>query len=411
MRPRAIFHGWVVLGVAVVVIATGVGTLFSLGVFLDPIQASTGWSRTGISSLALINWLGMGVGSLLWGTLSDRVGSRRVVLAGGLLLGLGLVLSSQASTLWQLRVTFGGLVGLAVGAFYTPLTATATRWFTARRGLAVGTVSGGMGLGILVVGPLARVLIDALGWRTAMLVLGDLAWLVIVPAALLLRERPGDIGAVALGGAAAPGPQAFTPGQVVRSPQFWAIALTHFACCAAHSGPIFHMVSHAIDQGLARMAAATVLGLSGLSSIVGRVGGGLVADRVGARLTLLAGLALQAGAILGYLLVDQTRGFVGLALVFGLAYGGVMPLFALVTREYFGDRVMGTAFGAVFLLSSAGMGLGSLAGGLIHDRLGSYAWLFIASGLIGGMAAILALTFRPPRRAAPPPVGVAGLAR
>src|SRR5436190_2057330 len=295
----------------------------------------------------------------------------------------------------QFSLSFGFLVGFAAGAFYAPLTATTTRWFTARRGLAVALVSAGIGLGILIVAPLARALTSAWDWRVAMLVLGDLAWLVIVPVALLLREPA--TGAVASDDAEPGAQRDYTTREVLAAPQFWAIALTHFACCAAHSGPIFHMVTHATDQGVAAMAAATVFGVSGLASIVGRIGGGLLADRFGAKPTLIAGLAVQAAMIFGYLFARDLGSFVALALVFGTAYGGVMPLYALVTREYFGEKVMGSAYGAVFLISTLGMGLGSFAGGVIYDRLGSYVWLFLASFAIGTMAVVLAFTFRRPR--------------
>lgn len=404
MRRERLSYGWVVLGAAALITCVGMGALFSLGVFLKPIEQTTGWSRTGISTIALLNWIFMGVGSFLWGSLSDRFGTRVVVLAGGGLLGLGLVLSSQVGALWQLHLTFGGLVGLAVGAFYAPLTSTATKWFTANRGLAVALVSAGIGLGVLLVSPLARWLTTLFDWRTAMLILGDLAWLAVIPAALLIREGPGD-GAVA-GGAPRPRGE-FSAAQVWRAPQFWVIALTHFACCAAHSGPIFHMVTHAIDQGVRPMTAATVLSASGLSSIFGRVGAGMLADRIGAKPTLVGGLALQAGVILLYLVAGDARTFYLLGLAFGTFYGGVMPLYALVTREYFGEKVMGSAYGGVFLVSTLGMGLGSFAGGLIYDRLGGYAWLFLASAAIGGLAALLAVTFRPPRTL-PAPVPVAG---
>jgi MFS family permease len=183
---------------------------------------------------------------------------------------------------------------------------------------------------------------------------------------------------------------------VLKAPQCWAIALTRFACCAAHSGPIFHMVTHATDQGVPAMAAATALGVSGLSSIAGRIGGGLIADRLGVKRTLIGGLVLQATIIAAYLLAREAWTFYALAVVFGTAYGGVMPLYALVTREYFGEKVMGTAYGAVFLISSLGMGLGSLAGGVIYDRLGAYAWLFLGSALVAVMAVVLAFTFRRP---------------
>src|SRR3989454_90756 len=402
---RRVFYGWIVVAASATIVCVALGSLFSLGVFLGPIERTMGWSRGAISTVALLNWVAMGLGSFFWGALSDRIGGRGVALGGGFLLGLGLVLASQAQALWHFYVAFGFLVGFAAGAFYAPVTATTTRWFTARRGLAVALVSAGIGLGILIVAPLARALTSAWDWRVAMLVLGDLAWLVIVPVALLLREPA--TGAVASDDAEPGAQRDYTTREVLAAPQFWAIALTHFACCAAHSGPIFHMVTHATDQGVATMAAATVFGVSGLSSIVGRIGGGLLADRFGAKPTLIAGLAVQAAMIFGYLFARDLGSFVALALVFGTAYGGVMPLYALVTREYFGEKVMGSAYGAVFLISTLGMGLGSFAGGVIYDRLGSYVWLFLASFAIGAMAVVLAFTFRPPALPRPDPVAPA----
>ena len=390
MEHRSVSYGWVVVAAAATIICVGIGALFSLGVFLVPIERSMGWSRGAISTVALLNWIAMGFGSFCWGALSDRIGGRGVALAGGFLLGLGLVLASQAQTLWQFYLTFGFLVGFSVGAFYAPLTSSATKWFTARRGLAVALVSSGIGVGILVISPLARALTSAWDWRVAMLVIGDIAWLVIIPTALLIRDDPPAAAAVA-----APD-RDYSSAQVLTAPQFWAIALTHFACCAAHSGPIFHMVTHATDQGVPAMAAATALGVSGLSSIAGRIGGGLIADRLGVKRTLIGGLVLQAVIIAAYLLARETWSFYALAVVFGTAYGGVMPLYALVTRDYFGEKVMGTAYGAVFLISSLGMGLGSLAGGVIYDRVGAYAWLYLGSALLAFMAVVLAFTFRRP---------------
>jgi MFS family permease len=395
-QPR-LFHGWVVVGVSALITCVGMGALFSLGVFLKPIEESMRWSRTGISTIALLNWIFMGAGSLLWGTLSDRYGTRLVALIGGGLLGLGLLLSSQAAALWQLNLTFGVMVGLAVGAFYAPLTATATRWFTANRGLAVALVSAGIGVGVLVISPLVRWIISLSDWRTAMIVLGDLAWLVIIPLALLVREPSVAFSETARCGSPVDTRRDFSPAEVARSPQFWAIALTHFGCCAAHSGPIFHMVTHAIDQGVAGMTAATVLSVSGLASVGGRIATGLLADRFGSKRTLIAGLGLQAVMVFLYLFARDAGTFYGLALLFGITYGGVMPLFALLTREYFGEKVMGMAYGGVFLVSTLGMGLGSFAGGWLYDNLGSYAWMFITSAILGALAGLLALTFRVPR--------------
>src|SRR5262249_33669833 len=138
-----LFYGWIVVGVGIVVSCIGMGTMLSLGVFLQPISEATGWSRTGISTAALLNWLSMGIGSFVWGALSDRFGTRGVVVCGGVLLGAGAVTASRAASLGQFQIFFGVLVGLAAGSFYTPLTATTTRWFTKNRSLAVALVSAG----------------------------------------------------------------------------------------------------------------------------------------------------------------------------------------------------------------------------------------------------------------------------
>jgi predicted MFS family arabinose efflux permease len=388
--------GWTIVAASIVIVGFGVGALFSLAVFLKPMQDSMAWSRAAISAVALWMWVTYGIGSLMWGVLADRWGARRVVLAGGFLLGLGLVASSQISSLWQLYATFGGVVGVAAGAFYAPLTTTATRWFSTNRGLAVAIVSAGTGLGTFVVSPLTRWLISSYDWRLAMLILGDLVWLVIIPLGLLIKDAPREAG-----GAADPNvPLA----EVWRSPQFWLIALTHFTCCIAHSGPIFHMVTHAIDQGVPSMAAATVLGVSGLASLIGRVISGVAADRWGSKPTLIAMLGLQAPAIFLYLFTSSAAGFYALALLFGASYGGVMPMYALLTREYFGARAMGTAYGAIFMLQAIGMGLGAYGGGWFHDHLGTYAWLFGSATAAAALAILFALPLRAsPRLPAPAP--------
>jgi MFS family permease len=391
-----VFYGWVIVGVGIVVTCIGLGAMLSLSVFLQPMAMAMGWSRAGISMAALLNFLCMGVGSFVWGALSDRFGTRAVVLWGGALLGLGLVTASQAATLGQFQVLFGVIVGFAAGSLYTPMTAATVRWFTRHRSLAVALVSAGLSLGSATAAPLARWLITSYDWRFAMLVLGDLAWLVIIPSALLVRNPPAlPAGAAAAATAGADGRE-LTVAQALRTPQFAAIALTFFACCAAHSGPIFHMVTHAIDHGVTAMAAATVLSAAGVASLGGKILCGLVADRVGAKRVLVGGLALQAVAVSLYLFTRDTASFYALALVFGFAYGGVMPLYAILVREYFGERIMGTIFGAVAFTSTIGMALGPWAGGWLYDTFGSYFWLYIGSAGIGLGAVAIAFAFRPP---------------
>jgi MFS family permease len=412
--PRPL-QAWIVLGAAFVVIMLSIGTLFTLGVFLKPIEESLRWSRSSIGAVGLLNWIVMGLGGVVAGYAADRYGTRSVVLVGGAVLGLGLVLSGQVRQVWQFYVTFGVLVGAGVSAFYVPLTVLAIRWFDDRRGLAAAIVSAGNGVGILLLSPLSRWLIDRFEWRTALVVLGDVAWLVVIPCAILLAPPPGRRARGTIASIATPPGSAAPPARtaaaldapagagsrasiatLLGSWPIWAIALTHFACCAAHSGPLFHLVSHAIDRGVNGMVAATILGASGLSSVAGRIGTGLAADRLGVKRTLIAMLALQAALIPLYLLAAGPGLLWGLSLAFGVAYGGVMPLYAVLTREYFGEAAMGIAYGWVFFISCIGMGLGSFAGGAIYDLLGTYRGLFVGSAAIGAMGVVLAVTLRPP---------------
>ena len=387
-------YRWVIVAVGALMTCVGIGSMFSLAVFLQPISEATGWTRAGVSSAMTLDFLTMGVAAFGWGALSDRFGTRIVVLTGALLLGLGLVLASRATHLIEFQVVYGVLIGLAAGSFYAPMIAAAASWFEDHRSLAVSLVSAGMGVAPMTVSPFARWLITTYDWRTAQLTIGIAAWSLLVPASLLVR-RPPAVTAGAASRAGAANEPGMTVSEALRSPQFIVLALTFFACCAAHSGPIFHTVSYAISCGLPVMAAVTIYSVEGLSGLGGRLLLGILADRLGAKPVLVAGLMVQALAAGTYFFVSRLGAFYSVAVVFGLAYGGVMPLYAVLAREYFGPRIMGTVFGAAAMVSSLGMALGPLVGGWIFDTFAGYGWLYIGSFGIGMGAAAIAFAFPP----------------
>jgi MFS family permease len=387
-------YRWVIVAIGALMTCVAIGAMFSLAVFLDPLATDTGWSRAGISSAMTLNFIIMGLGAFGWGWISDRYGTRIVVLIGAVLLGLALVLASQAQSLLVFQLTYGIIVGLSASAFFAPMIAAVTGWFETNRSLAVSLVSAGMGVAPLTISPFARWLITAYDWRIAMFVIGVGAWALLVPAAFFVRQAPS---AAPVGSApqAAPGPPKGALARALRTPQFLVLGLTFFACCAAHSGPIFHMVSYAIICGVTPMAAVSIYSVEGLAGLGGRVLFGVAADRLGVKPVLVAGLLIQAIAIGAYLAVTQLGEFYALAVIFGAAYGGVMPLYATLAREYFGKEIMGSVFGAVTMLSSLGMAIGPLAGGWIFDIYGGYAWMFIGSLAVGLGAAAIALAFPP----------------
>jgi MFS family permease len=391
-------YGWVIVATGALMTCVAMGTMFSLAVFLDPLSTATGWSRAGVSSAMTLNFLTMGIGGFAWGAASDRFGTRIVVLTGALVLGLGLTLASRATSLPAFQLTYGILVGLSASAFFAPMIAATTGWFEQNRSLAVSLVSAGMGVAPMTISPFARWLISTYDWRTAMLVIGITAWTVLIPAALLIRRPP----AAKLGAGPARDGAGLSVAQALRSPQFIVLALTFGLCCAAHSGPIFHMVSYAITCGIAPMAAVSIYSVEGLSGLGGRLLLGVLADRLGVKPVLIAGLLVQALAIGTYLFVNRLGQFYTLAVVFGTAYGGVMPLYATLAREYFGQRIMGTVFGAATMVSAIGMAFGPLAGGFVFDTFNNYGWLYVGSAAVALGAMAIALAFPPlPSRSRP----------
>jgi MFS family permease len=393
-------YGWVMVALGALMTCIAVGAMFSLAVFLRPITESTGWSTTAVSGAMTLNFLAMGAAGFGWGALSDRIGPRPVVLAGAILLGLGLFLASQAQTALQFQLSFGLLVGIAVGSFFSPMIAAVMGWIVERRGLAVALVSVGVGVAPVTMSPLAAWLITQMDWRSAQVVIAVLVWATLVPAALFVRRPPVAPVVVAE-------KSPLKLGEAFLSAPFIVLALTFFACCAAHAGPIFHTVTYAMTCGIAPLAAVTVYSVEGLAGLGGRLALGVAADRLGVNRVLIAGLVIQALAAFAFISASRLGEFYAVAAVFGFAYGGVMPLYAVLAREYFGQRILGAVFGAAAMVSSLGMAIGPAIGGWVFDTFGQYTWMYIYSGVIGLGAVAIAFTFPPFPKASRAPAPVA----
>eukprot|EP00913_Durusdinium_trenchii_P027016 g25351.t1 len=331
-------YRWIIVFAGGLMGCVAAGVMFSLAVFLGPIAEATGWSHASISSAMTLNFIVMGVGSFLWGALSDRYGTRIVVLIGAVLAGFALVMASRVQSLAAFQLAYGCLVGLSASAFMAPMISLTLRWFDTQRSLAVSLVSAGMGMAPMTVSPLARWLITETGdWRSAMMVIGIGAWAILLPCVLLVRDPPAQATGEDVG---RPAEAAVPLRAIFRSPQFLALAFTFFACCAAHSGPIFHMVSYAMYCGVTPMAAVSIYSVEGAAGLGGRIVYGLLADRIGVKPVLIGGLLIQAAVIAAYVAVTDLAHFYLLAVIFGGTYGGVMPLYAVLARDYFGARIV-----------------------------------------------------------------------
>jgi MFS family permease len=391
-------YGWVIVAAGAVITCVAAGSMFALPVYLQPISDDTGWSRAGISMAMTVGFIVMGIGGFFWGTLSDRIGARPVVLIASVMLGLGLAIASRAPNLLVFQIAYGGLVGGAGGAFFAPLMATTIGWFDKHRSLAVSLVSIGGGVAPMVVTPFASVLISMYGWRPAMLMIAAGATLIIIPITFLIRRAPAALAAAGPSDQQVemPSRAKSSVGAVMRKPQFIVLAAVFFLCCAAHSGPIFHTVSYAMLCGASALAAASIYSVEGVAGLFGRVIFGVLADRLGVKRVIIGGLLLQAAGIYTYIYVGELTQFYMLAAVLGLAYGGVMPLYAVLARDYFPAHVMGTVLGGITMTSAIGMAFGPVGGGFIFDTFGDYHWLYVSSAGIGIAAALVALTFPKP---------------
>jgi len=390
-------YRWVIVAAGGLLGCVAMGARFSLPIFLRPIAEETGWSTTGVSGGMTVGFLAMALASFAWGGVSDRIGPRAVVMIGSVALAASLALASRATSLLAFQLIFGVAVGGSTAAIFAPMMACVTGWFDTNRSLAVSLVSAGMGMAPMTMAPLAAWLVTHYDWRTAMLIVAGIAAALMIPASLLVRRPPALAG-----GEAAPdddGVRDIPLAEALRSPRFIVLVLTNFFCCATHSGPIFHTVNYAVSCGIPLIAAVSIYSVEGLAGLGGRVAFGIAGDRLGARRVLVFGLLVQAVAALGYLAAGSLGPFYAVAALFGFIYAGVMPLYAVIIRENFPLRMMGTVIGATAMAGGLGMATGPVVGGMIYDGYSSYDWLFVISFGLGIGAFLIALTFRPVARA------------
>ena len=341
-----------------------------------------------------IGFLAMAVGSIFWGTVTDRFGPQLVVLAGSGLLAASLALASYSHSLIEFQLVFGLLVGFAASAIFAPMMATVTGWFDTQRSLAVSLVSAGMGMAPMTMSPIAAWLVSHHDWRTALLIIAVIVAALMIPTSFSVR-RPPALERVSSSATNAHSTSEMSVREAVTSPQFLILLLTNFSCCATHSGPIFHTVSYAISCGIAAITAVSIYSVEGLAGLAGRLGFGLLGDRLGAKRVLVAGLLVQAFGALGYFFARSLSEFYAIATLFGFIYAGVMPLYAVIARENFPLHMMGTIIGGSAMAGSLGMATGPLLGGWIFDTTGNYGWLYIASFGMGIGAALIAWAFKP----------------
>ena len=396
-------YRWVIVAAGGLLGCVAIGGMFSLPVFLQPIARDTGWSVTGISSAMTIGFLAMACTSMIWGTLSDRLGPLPVVLTGSVVLAASLGLASLATSLVAFQFVFGLMVGGSIAAIFAPMMACVTGWFDTHRSLAVSLVSAGMGMAPMTMAPLAAWLVANHDWRTSMQIVALVVAVIMIPVSLLVRRAPAlverGVRAVRRAGASRDVAGAGASLAAIHHPAADEFFLLRHAFGADHPHrELRHQLRHPVDRGGHDLQR-----------------GGPGRDRRPYRLRPARrplrrqagagfGLLAQAFGALGYVFVRDLAAFYTVAALFGFIYAGTMPLYAVLVRENFPLRMMGTVIGGTAMAGSLGMATGPLAGGLIYDTFASYAWLYIGSWVMGIGAFLIMMTFRPVPAARTAPV-------
>ncbi|HUR93544.1 MAG TPA: MFS transporter, partial [Gemmatimonadales bacterium] len=302
---RRLHYAWVVLGVTFLALLAGAGIRATPSVLIIPLEAEFGWTRSTISLAISLNIFLYGLMGPFAGGLMQRLGIRRTTMGALTLLAMGVGLATQVTRPWQLVLVWGVVVGAGSGMVALVLGATVVnRWFSTRRGLAMGLLTASTATGQLVFLPLLATIIERHGWRAAAIVMAGAATLAIPIVALLLRERPADLGLPPLGGTAlVPAGKATTnPARVAvgalregaRSRDFWLLTATFFICGASTNGLVgTHLIPACIDYGIPEVTAAGLLALMGLCDLVGTTASGWLSDRYSNRTLLFTYYGLR----------------------------------------------------------------------------------------------------------------------
>jgi MFS family permease len=389
-----IFHGWFVVAGAFAVTFVGFGCAYTFSAFVESLQHDFGASRGSVSlvfSLAGFLYFGLGIVS---GPLADRVGSRRLAVAGMILTGLGLAAASVARSLPEVYAAYGLGVGLGVGCAYVPAIGAVQRWFVRRRGFASGLAVSGIGVGTLAMPPLASLLIDMLGWRGAYLALGALAAILGGAMALLIENDPRDRGLAPDGdppqsGAQPTKPEGAAVSDAVRSARFVSLYAACLICSFGVFVPFVHLVPYARDHGVEASTAVLLLGVIGVGSAAGRFFLGGLADRMGRELSLLLMFIGMALALAIWAISTTIWSLAAFAFVYGVFYGGWVAVLPAVIMDYFGGRNVSGLIGILYTSVAFGTLIGPSAAGFAFDVSHSYTLPILASAAANIVAAII----------------------
>ncbi len=397
---KHLHYGWVMVIIAIFILIVFSFTIYTFGIFLRPLTLEFNWDRGALSGAFSVCMIISGVLAIPSGRLSDRYGPRILVTIGGLLAGTGFLLMSQVNSLWQVYLFWGLLIGISGGCCSIPIISTIPKWFAKNRGLAIGIITTGVSLGGILSAPLAQWLISSRGWQQALMILGIITFIAIIPLAQFVKHSPQRVGIRPYGEDStledkqplASAAEGLSFIQSTKTGQFWIFGATSLCFLFAAQLIITHIVPHAIDTGISAMVAASILSVIAATAVISRNITGFISDRIGGRLTLSGCLTLLTLALIWLLFTRETWTFYLFAIIFGVAEGGLLPLQTIVTTELFGLRSLGVIFGSIQLITLIGGAIGPTSAGIIFDATGDYNIALIICVIVSAVSIILSLT-------------------
>lgn len=386
------YYGWVIMALSFLMLMVANGLALTFGVFLVPISRDLGFDRTGVSTVMALFMAVQGVLAPLVGLNIDRLGPRRVILAGFSILALAALALSRVTSPVHLYLAFGLLVGIGYSCV-TLLTNSVviSRWFQKHRGLALGISISGLPVGPLVFSPLNAYLIERVGWQNAYLILAGIIAFSVLPLMLwLMRDGPetrpeSEFPATAVSAA---GPR-WSVGEALSRVNFRRLAGSYSACGFSMSMVQTHFPAHALHAGMPQLAAATAFGMMGIWAIAGTVSAGAISDRYGRKKLLSLVYAVRMLALLLMAWAPNPMALVASSVLFGLAWTATGPLTSMLTGELYGVKNMGLLFGTVFFAHQLGATLGAYLGGALFDLNGSYTLPLLMAGAVLGAASLI----------------------
>ena len=382
---------WLIVGAAALMLALIMGMLVNgLTAFFIPIETTEGWSRADVAAINSIGLLGLAVGSIVMGFVSDRIGIRAICLIAVTSLGVCLLLTSQVSALWQVYVIFFFAGALGGGALFAPIFATVGNWFPGMAGLAIGIAAAGQAVGQGGVPFISAYLIEALGWRGAMMALGTATLVVLVPLAACMRDATAST--------AASGPAQMPPIPPAVAVPILSAAV--FFCCACMAVPLMHLMP--LIQGFCIPAtdAGGVMFAMLLAAIFGRVAYGKLCDMIGPVQSWAVASVLQTIGVLAFTQFASLQGFLIFGVVYGFAYAGVMTSLLVSARALTPPQRRGAFMGIILAFAWLGHAVGGYQVAVVFDLTGSYTSGFAIGAMSGVVNLILVsvlLLWRPPR--------------